>query len=243
MSERLYVFLFQRKSFNFFLVYFGIVQIWPMYHSLDKRVWFTIIFLPLKESLTLFQIWIFYYTFTYFVPFGVIKNRVTKVNSKYFNGNFAEAWLFEKFIFELDASSYSFKITCILLRQVISLKKMVVSWAKFTILISCSPICILLILLLAWIKLASSSAAIIYKSIGNRHSWQTSCVRVKGSNRRLFLCFSFRLDIGVYIFNHVNEFVSYPNLCKAENLKSQSSLRILQKDFYSVYLTHQLCNK
>ena len=87
-----------------------------------------------------------YYTFTYFVPFGVIKNRVTKVNFKYFNGNFAEAWLFEKFIFELDASSYSFKITCILSRQVISLKKMVVSSAKFTILISWSPICVPLIL-------------------------------------------------------------------------------------------------
>ena len=27
-----------------------------MYHSLDKRTWFTIIFLPLKENLTLFQI-------------------------------------------------------------------------------------------------------------------------------------------------------------------------------------------
>ena len=35
----------------------------------------------------------------------------------------------------------------------------------------------------------------------------------------------------------------YPNLCKAEKLKSQSTLRILQRDFYSVYLTHQLCNK
>ena len=63
-----------------------------------------------------FQIWIFCYTFTYFVPFGVIENRVTKVNFKYFNGNFAEAWLFEKFIIELDASSYSFKITCILIK-------------------------------------------------------------------------------------------------------------------------------
>ena len=66
-----------------FLVYLRIVQIWSMHHSLDKRVWFTIIFLPLKESLTLFQIWAFYYTFKYFVPFGVIENRVNKVNSKY----------------------------------------------------------------------------------------------------------------------------------------------------------------
>ena len=29
-----------------------------MYHSLDKRGWFTII--PFKESLTMFQIWIFF---------------------------------------------------------------------------------------------------------------------------------------------------------------------------------------
>ena len=74
-----------------FLIHFGIVQIWPMYHSLDKRAWFAIIFLLFKESLTLFQIWIFYYTFTCFVPFEVTENRVTKVNSKLFNGNCAEA--------------------------------------------------------------------------------------------------------------------------------------------------------
>ena len=52
------------------------LQIWPTYHSLDKRVWFTIIFLPLKESLTLFLMF-FPDTFTCFVPFGVIENRVT----------------------------------------------------------------------------------------------------------------------------------------------------------------------
>ena len=34
---------------------------------------------------------------------------------------------------------------------------------------------------------------------------------------------------------------SYPNLRKAERIKS--TLRILQEDFYSVYLTHQLCYK
>ena len=104
-----------------------------MYQSLDKRVWFTIIFLPLKESLTLFQIWIFYYIFTYFVPFGVIKNRVTKVNSNYFNGNYAEAWIL---------CIYVSWITYILLRQVVSLKKIVVLSAKFTIVILWSLICI-----------------------------------------------------------------------------------------------------
>ena len=189
-----------------------------------------------------FQIWIFYYTFTYFIPFGVIKNRVTKVNFKYFNGNLAEAWLFEKFIFELDVSSYSFKIICTLSRQVISLKKMVVSSAKFTVLISWSLICILLILLLALMKLESTSAGIMYKRTENRHPWQTSRVRVKWSDRRSFTLI---LDwILVYISLTMRMNLSpYPNFCKAEKLKFQSTLRILQKDFYSVYLTHQLCHK
>ena len=31
-----------------------------MYHGLEKRIWFTIIILPLNESLTLFQIWFFF---------------------------------------------------------------------------------------------------------------------------------------------------------------------------------------
>ena len=121
-----------------FLVYFVIVQTWSIYHSLDKQVWLLIMFLPLKESLTLFNDF-FCYTFTFFVRFGVIKNRVTNVNSKYFNGNFDhficriwsilflytpdhQPWLFEKLIFELNASSYNFKITCILLRQVILIR-------------------------------------------------------------------------------------------------------------------------
>ena len=40
---------------NSFLIYFGKVYIWTMYQSMDK-IWFIIIFLPLKEILTLFQI-------------------------------------------------------------------------------------------------------------------------------------------------------------------------------------------
>ena len=79
--------------------------------------WFTFIFLLLSS-----RYGFFFHTFTYFVSFGVIENGVTKANFRYFNGNFAGAWLFEKLIFELIASSYSFKITCILSRQVISLR-------------------------------------------------------------------------------------------------------------------------
>ena len=190
-------------------------------------------------GLRLFLLWLFLYTFTYYVSFGVIENRFTKVNFKCFNGNFAEASFIEKFIFELDASSYSFEITCILSRQVISLTKMVVSSAKFTILISWPPICIPLIFLLALMKLASTSAAIMYKSIENKHKWQTSRVRVKGSDRRSFILI---LDwILVYTSSTMWMNLSpYPNLWKAEKLKSQSALRILQTDFYSVYLTHYL---
>ena len=140
-----------------------------MYHSLNKRVWFTIILLSRKESLTLFQIWFFTIPSLILFHFGVIENRVTKVKSKYFKGNYAEAWLFEKFIFELDSFSYSFKMTYILLRQVISLKKMVVSSAKLIILISRSFFCIPLIILLALMKLANTSATIMYKSIENKH--------------------------------------------------------------------------
>ena len=97
--------------------------------------------------------------------------------------------LFGNIIFELVYLSHivdSHKITCILLRQVISLRKMVVLSVKFTILISSSPICIPLILLSALIKLVSSSAAILYNSIERRHPWQTN-IRVKGSDRRSFV--------------------------------------------------------
>ena len=170
---------------------------------------------------------------TYFVPFGVIENRVTEVNSKYFNGNCAEAWILYIYV------SW---ITCILLSQVISLKKIVESSAKFTILISWSPICVPLILLLTLMKVASTSAAVMYKSIENRHPWQTSRVRVKGSDRKPFILI---LD-WILVYTSLTMWMNlypYPNLCKAEKLKSQWTLTILQKDFYSVYLTHQLCKK
>ena len=67
--------------------------------------------------------------------------------------------LFEKFIFELESFSYSFKTTCILLKQVISSKKMLMSSAKFTNLTSWSPLCTPLIPLSAPMKLASTSVS------------------------------------------------------------------------------------
>ena len=76
-------------------------------------------------------VWFFCLTITYFVPIGVIKDRITEMYPKlYHNGKLwlyhlsrfinsflydpaNIAWLFKNFIFELEAF-YSFKITCIL---------------------------------------------------------------------------------------------------------------------------------
>ena len=80
--------------------------------------------------------------------------------------------------------SYSLKITCILLRQGIYLKNMVVLSVKFTILILWSPICIPLILLSTLMRLASTT--IFYNNMDYRHPWQTH-LGVKGSDRRLFI--------------------------------------------------------
>ena len=131
--------------------------------------------------------------------FGVIENRVTKIKFKYFNGNcdyysWPGWWIL--FLYTLPRKglafwknlsfSYSLKITCILLRQVISLKKMMVLSVKFTILFSWSPICIPLILLSALMRLASTSAAVLYNNFDSWHHCQTH-IGVKGSNRRPFI--------------------------------------------------------
>ena len=57
---------------------------------------------------------------------------------------------------------------------------------KFTILMSWSPICIPLIILWALMKLASTSATIMY-IMENRHPWQTLHVKLKGTDRRPFI--------------------------------------------------------
>ena len=73
-------------------------------------------------------------------------------------------WLLEKLIFELEAS-YSFKITCILVRQVISLKKIGGVIGKIYCLVSCSPIRTPLILLSALMKMTSTSTTVVYNSV------------------------------------------------------------------------------
>ena len=65
MCLRGYTFSSSRGNCIFFLqfTFWYILEYYKfglcMYHSLEKRIWFTIIFLLLKKTLTLFQIWIF----------------------------------------------------------------------------------------------------------------------------------------------------------------------------------------
>ena len=146
----------------------------------------------------------FLLTFNYFVPFGVIENRFNKINFNYFNGNCDYSscpgwWILflyapphkgldfgKNYFWTSLYFSYSLKITCILVRQGISLKRMVVLSVKFTIFISWSPICIPLVLLSALMRLASTSAAILYNNLNSWHHWRTH-IGVKGSNRRPFI--------------------------------------------------------
>ena len=154
-----------------------------MYQSLDKRIWFIIIFLSLKESLNLFQIWNFFVKLSYFNPIGVIERRIYKVNKSILMENLTMPFVLvyqfycytpqaiglvylKSLSLELEAFSCSFKITCIPLKQIVSPKEMVMWSAKFTNLISWSPISIHLILLflLALMEMASASPAITYNS-------------------------------------------------------------------------------
>ena len=151
--------------------------------------------------------------FNYFVPFRVIENRFTKINFKYFNGNCdcssCPGWwilflytpphkglaFWKNYLGTSLSFSFRLKITCILLRQVTSLKKMVVLSVIFTILISWSPICIPLILLIALMRLASTSAAIFYNNLDSWHHWR-GLIGVKRSDRRP--CILFLVSIFVY---------------------------------------------
>ena len=74
------------------------------------------------------------------------------------------SWLFEKVIFELEAF-YSLKITCILVRHVISLKKNGGVISKIYCLILWSPICTPLILVSASVKMAGTSATVMWNSM------------------------------------------------------------------------------
>ena len=95
--------------------------------------------------------------------------------------------------------------------------------------------------------MVSTSSALLYNKMESRHPWRTH-VRVKGSDRRPFILV---LDsILVYAtcviqFNwcmqYVNEPVSISELMQSKKDKINS--KDIAKNFYSVYLTHQLCHK
>ena len=144
----------------FFPVLEEIVYSFLVYYFLDKRVWFSIISSFYLSVLDME----FFAIPSLILSHSELLRIVIKVDFKYFNESFSEASLFEKFIFEIDASSYSFKITFILSRQIISLNKMVVLTANFTILILWSPFCIPLIRLSALnLLLPSTSPVIMHK--------------------------------------------------------------------------------
>ena len=72
MSGRLHFFPVPEEIIYSFLVYFEILQIWPMHHSLDKRVWLTIT--PFKESHSDPDMDFFCYVIIYFITFGVVES-------------------------------------------------------------------------------------------------------------------------------------------------------------------------
>ena len=113
---------------------------------------------------------------TYFAPTGVMKGRITKMYDSILMENcdhtvgpvlstlllhdpVCKTWIFENFIFELEGS-HSFKINCILVTQVISLKQNAFVISKVYCLISWSPICTPLIFVSASLKMASTSATV-----------------------------------------------------------------------------------
>ena len=201
---RLDFFLFQRKLYILFsisvLIFWNSINLAYASQLGKEDLVSDYIFNSLRESHSVPNMG-FSITFNYFAPFGVIQNRFTKINFKYFNGNCDYSscpgwWIlflyapphkgldfWKNYLWTSLSFSYSLKITCILLRQVISLKKMMVLSVKFTILISWSPICIPLILLSALMRLASTSAAILCYSLNNWHHWRAH-IGVKGSGRR-----------------------------------------------------------
>ena len=84
MPGRSHFFPFERKSHIFsmsFLVYFGIVDIWPKYHSLIRGFGLRLSFYLSKRVSLCSNYEYFSYIFTYL---DLIE--VTKINSKCFNG-------------------------------------------------------------------------------------------------------------------------------------------------------------
>ena len=155
MSRGLYFFLFQRKLFilfsTSFLIFWNSINLTYVSQLGNKDLVSDYVFSSQRKSHSVPDMG-FLLTFNYFVPCGV-----TKIKFKYFSGNCDNSscpgwwrlflyepphnsFAFWKNLWASLSFSYSLKITYILLRQVISPKKMVVMSINFTNLISWSPI-------------------------------------------------------------------------------------------------------
>ena len=125
---------------------FGIVYIWPMYRSFDERIWFMITFSLAKRvtvcskyhffvnfSLILSQLLLPTMTFKKCIPsvlMGNCDHHLSWCINSIFYALTHKVW---KVVFELEDFSYNFKIDCILVRHLMSFKKIALSSSKFNI--------------------------------------------------------------------------------------------------------------
>ena len=104
------------------LIIFGIVYIWLIYQSLDRRIWFTIFVFHFKKSFTLFQVLIYFVTLWLVLPqlklsstelpkyTPIILWKIMTIPFVLFYQFFFYMTQPIKFISELLEVSYSFKI-------------------------------------------------------------------------------------------------------------------------------------
>ena len=104
------------------LIIFGIVYIWLIYQSLDRRIWFTIFVFHFKKSFTLFQVLIYFVTLWLVLPqlklsstelpkyTPIILWKIMTIPFVLFYQFFFYMAQPIKFISELLEVSYSFKI-------------------------------------------------------------------------------------------------------------------------------------
>ena len=139
-----------------------------VYYFLDKSVSFIIIFLPVSTKNGFFP------AASLVLSHLVLSKKETpKLRSSISMEILQRLHFLQSLSLNSMHLHVVWKITYIISRQIMSLKRM--SSANFTILIWWSLICISLIYLLALMR--STSAAIMYKSIENRLPWQASCVK------------------------------------------------------------------
>ena len=146
VSRRLYFFLFQKKLYILFsisfLIFWNSINLAYVSRPGNEDLVCDYIFTSQKDSYSVPGMG-FMLTFNYFVSFEVMENSFTKMNFKYFNGNCDHSswprwWVlflytpphkslafWKDYLWTSLSFSYRLKITCILLRLVISHKKTV----------------------------------------------------------------------------------------------------------------------